>query len=87
MIAPQEFPQCSFHMHHLTHKNKLIFVLMIFSQIIYKMEYNRNKATAYTLGHDTPLQLHMKKVKDLPSVVRRLIHCSCKPSLRTTAKS
>ncbi|XP_048834955.1 nebulin isoform X41 [Brienomyrus brachyistius] len=38
------------------------------SDIIYKMEYNRNKATAYTLGHDTPLQLHMKKVKDLQSV-------------------
>ncbi|XP_053352988.1 nebulin [Clarias gariepinus] len=37
------------------------------SDIIYKMEYNKNKAKGYTLGHDTPLNLHMKKVKDLIS--------------------
>ncbi|XP_047671261.1 nebulin isoform X7 [Tachysurus fulvidraco] len=35
--------------------------------IIYKMEYNKNKAKGYTLGHDTPLNLHMKKVKELTS--------------------
>ncbi|XP_036401156.1 nebulin [Megalops cyprinoides] len=40
------------------------------SDIIYKMEYNRNKAKGYTLGHDTPLQLHMKKVKDFPSAMK-----------------
>ncbi|KAF5905873.1 nebulin isoform X6, partial [Clarias magur] len=37
------------------------------SDVIYKMEYNKNKAKGYTLGHDTPLNLHMKKVKDLIS--------------------
>ncbi|XP_053482933.1 nebulin isoform X1 [Ictalurus furcatus] len=37
------------------------------SDIIYKMEYNKNKAKGYTLGHDTPLNLHMKKVKELIS--------------------
>lgn len=33
------------------------------------MEYNKNKAKGYTLGHDTPLNLHMKKVKELTSNV------------------
>lgn len=33
------------------------------------MEYNKNKAKGYTLGHDTPLNLHMKKVKELISNV------------------
>ncbi|XP_060785938.1 nebulin isoform X4 [Neoarius graeffei] len=37
------------------------------SDIIYKMEYNKNKAKGYTLGHDTPLNLHMKKVKEITS--------------------
>ncbi|KAG7331128.1 hypothetical protein KOW79_005097 [Hemibagrus wyckioides] len=37
------------------------------SDIIYKMEYNKNKAKGYTLGHDTPLNLHMKKVKEMIS--------------------
>lgn len=41
---------------------------MIF-QIIYKMDYNKNKAKGYTLGHDTPLNLHMKKVKEITSNV------------------
>ncbi|MBN3325457.1 NEBU protein, partial [Atractosteus spatula] len=34
------------------------------SDIIYKMEYNKTKAKAYTLGHDTPHLQHMKKVKE-----------------------
>ncbi|KAJ8255268.1 hypothetical protein GJAV_G00202940 [Gymnothorax javanicus] len=47
---------------HFMHKrNKLG------SEILYKMEYQLNKDKAYTLGHDTPIQLHMKKVKDFPS--------------------
>ncbi|XP_051997988.1 nebulin isoform X3 [Xyrauchen texanus] len=37
------------------------------SDIIYKMEYNKNKARGYTLGHDTPLNQHMKKVKEITS--------------------
>ncbi|XP_076858822.1 nebulin isoform X4 [Brachyhypopomus gauderio] len=40
------------------------------SDIIYKMEYNKNKARGYTLGHDTPLNLHMKKVKELTSTLK-----------------
>uniref|UniRef100_A0A8B9LD87 Nebulin n=1 Tax=Astyanax mexicanus TaxID=7994 RepID=A0A8B9LD87_ASTMX len=35
--------------------------------IIYKMEYHKNKARGYTLGHDTPLNQHMKKVKEITS--------------------
>ncbi|XP_069052599.1 nebulin isoform X17 [Lepisosteus oculatus] len=34
------------------------------SDIVYKMEYNKTKAKAYTLGHDTPHLQHMKKVKE-----------------------
>ncbi|TSM68907.1 Nebulin [Bagarius yarrelli] len=37
------------------------------SDKIYTMEYNKNKAKGYTLGHDTPLNLHMKKVKEITS--------------------
>ncbi|XP_049340916.1 nebulin isoform X46 [Astyanax mexicanus] len=37
------------------------------SDIIYKMEYHKNKARGYTLGHDTPLNQHMKKVKEITS--------------------
>ncbi|KAI2660599.1 Nebulin [Labeo rohita] len=37
------------------------------SDIIYKMEYNKTKATSYTLGHDTPMSQHMKKVKEITS--------------------
>ncbi|XP_035375972.1 nebulin isoform X3 [Electrophorus electricus] len=40
------------------------------SDIIYKMEYNKNKARGYTLGLDTPLNLHMKKVKDIISTLK-----------------
>ncbi|XP_046701861.1 nebulin isoform X1 [Silurus meridionalis] len=40
------------------------------SDIIYKMEYNKNKAKGYTLGHDTPLNLHMKKVKEMTSNIK-----------------
>ncbi|KAM9850923.1 nebulin [Aulostomus maculatus] len=35
--------------------------------IIYRMEYNKNKAKGYTLPYDTPHQQHMKKVKELTS--------------------
>ncbi|XP_029936222.1 nebulin [Myripristis murdjan] len=37
------------------------------SDIIYKMEYNKNKAKGYTLPYDTPYQQHMKKVKEITS--------------------
>ncbi|XP_016302290.1 nebulin-like isoform X13 [Sinocyclocheilus anshuiensis] len=37
------------------------------SDIIYKMEYNKTKATSYTLGHDTPMSQHTKKVKEITS--------------------
>ncbi|KAI7808891.1 nebulin-like [Triplophysa rosa] len=37
------------------------------SDIIYKMEHNKTKARGYTLGHDTPLNQHMKKVKEITS--------------------
>ncbi|KAJ8012364.1 hypothetical protein DPEC_G00041930 [Dallia pectoralis] len=37
---------------------------------LYKMEYNKTKATGYTLGHDTPHSTHMKKVKEITSVLR-----------------
>uniref|UniRef100_A0AAZ3PV70 Nebulin n=1 Tax=Oncorhynchus tshawytscha TaxID=74940 RepID=A0AAZ3PV70_ONCTS len=34
------------------------------------MEYNKNKAKGYTLGHDTPHSTHMKKVKEITSVLK-----------------
>ncbi|XP_052378723.1 nebulin-like isoform X25 [Oncorhynchus keta] len=37
---------------------------------VYKMEYNKNKAKGYTLGHDTPHSAHMKKVKEITSVLK-----------------
>ncbi|XP_062390345.1 nebulin isoform X3 [Sardina pilchardus] len=37
------------------------------SDIIYKMEYHKNKARGYTLPHDTPLNHHMKRVKEITS--------------------
>uniref|UniRef100_A0A665W3G4 Nebulin n=1 Tax=Echeneis naucrates TaxID=173247 RepID=A0A665W3G4_ECHNA len=37
------------------------------SDIIYKMEYNKTKAKAYTLPYDTPYQQHMKRVKEITS--------------------
>uniref|UniRef100_A0A8C7D9M4 Nebulin n=1 Tax=Oncorhynchus kisutch TaxID=8019 RepID=A0A8C7D9M4_ONCKI len=37
---------------------------------VYKMEYNKNKAKGYTLGHDTPHSTHMKKVKEITSVLK-----------------
>ncbi|KAJ8407124.1 hypothetical protein AAFF_G00288000 [Aldrovandia affinis] len=50
--------------HHVHKRSKQI------SDIIYKMEYNKNKAKGYTLGHDTPTQQHMKKVKDMQSTMK-----------------
>ncbi|XP_066542162.1 nebulin [Hoplias malabaricus] len=47
--------------HHVHKRSKQI------SDIIYKMEYNKNKARGYTLGHDTPLNQHMRKVKEITS--------------------
>uniref|UniRef100_A0A8C7LQP9 Nebulin n=1 Tax=Oncorhynchus mykiss TaxID=8022 RepID=A0A8C7LQP9_ONCMY len=41
----------------------------LYSENVYKMEYNKNKAKGYTLGHDTPHSTHMKKVKEITSVV------------------
>ncbi|XP_051938798.1 nebulin isoform X13 [Hippocampus zosterae] len=35
--------------------------------IVYKMEYNKNKARGYTLPYDTPHQNLMKKVKEITS--------------------
>ncbi|CAN9498499.1 unnamed protein product [Ophioblennius macclurei] len=35
--------------------------------VIYKMEYHKNKAKGYTLPYDTPYQQHMKKVKEITS--------------------
>lgn len=35
------------------------------------MEYNKNKARGYTLPHDTPLNHHMKRVKEITSSVSR----------------
>uniref|UniRef100_A0A674DR72 Nebulin n=1 Tax=Salmo trutta TaxID=8032 RepID=A0A674DR72_SALTR len=37
---------------------------------VYKMDYNKNKAKGYTLGHDTPHSTHMKKVKEITSVLK-----------------
>ncbi|CAB1347036.1 unnamed protein product [Coregonus sp. 'balchen'] len=34
-----------------------------FRDNVYKMEYNKNKAKGYTLGHDTPHSTHMRKLK------------------------
>lgn len=33
------------------------------------MEYNKTKARGYTLGHDTPANQHMKRVKEITSNV------------------
>ncbi|XP_046903110.1 nebulin isoform X4 [Hypomesus transpacificus] len=37
------------------------------SDIIYKMEYHKNKAKGYTLPYDTPATNHMKRVKEITS--------------------
>ncbi|KAF6730309.1 Nebulin [Oryzias melastigma] len=37
------------------------------SDVIYRMEYNKTKAKAYTLPYDTPHQQHMKRVKEITS--------------------
>ncbi|KAL0963985.1 hypothetical protein UPYG_G00316080 [Umbra pygmaea] len=50
---------------HESHKR-----IKAFGDNLYKMEYNKNKATGYTLGHDTPHSAHMKKVKEITSVLR-----------------
>ena len=43
-------------------------------QVIYKMEYNKNKAKGYTLPYDTPATNHMKRVKEITSNVRPSNH-------------
>ena len=43
-------------------------------QIIYKMEYHKNKAKGYTLPYDTPATNHMKRVKEITSNVRPSNH-------------
>ncbi|XP_043930823.1 nebulin isoform X2 [Protopterus annectens] len=40
------------------------------SDIIYKLEYNQNKAKGYTMVHDTPTLLHMRAVKDKISLLK-----------------
>ena len=44
-------------------------------QIVYRMEYNKNKAKGYSLPYDTPHQNHMKKVQALTSNVRPTFIC------------
>lgn len=41
-------------------------------QIIYKLEYNKAKPRGYTTIHDTPMLLHVRKVKDRISDVSKL---------------
>lgn len=36
----------------------------LYFQIIYKLEYNKAKPKGYTTIHDTPMLLHVRKVKD-----------------------
>lgn len=36
----------------------------LYLQIIYKLEYNKAKPKGYTTIHDTPMLLHVRKVKD-----------------------
>ncbi|XP_061774185.1 nebulin isoform X7 [Nerophis ophidion] len=48
-----------------THKRSLKI-----GDIVYKMDYNKNKARGYTLPYDTPHQQLMKKVKDFPSSLK-----------------
>lgn len=40
-------------------------------QIIYKLEYNKAKPRGYTTIHDTPMLLHVRKVKDRISDVSK----------------
>lgn len=40
-------------------------------QIIYKLEYNKAKPKGYTTIHDTPMLLHVRKVKDRISDVSK----------------
>ncbi|XP_049450966.1 nebulin isoform X45 [Epinephelus fuscoguttatus] len=50
--------------------------------IIYKMEYNKTKAKAYTLPYDTPHQQHMKKVKDITSNLKyKEVYEKCKAQI------
>ncbi|CAJ1079111.1 nebulin isoform X9 [Xyrichtys novacula] len=50
--------------------------------IIYKMEYNKTKAKAYTLPFDTPHQNHMKRVKEITSNLKyREVYEKCKAQI------
>lgn len=41
-------------------------------QILYKLEYNKARPRGYTTIHDTPMLLHVRKVKDEVSDVSNL---------------
>lgn len=43
----------------------------LYLQIIYKLEYNKAKPKGYTTIHDTPMLLHVRKVKDRISDVSK----------------
>lgn len=42
-------------------------------QILYKLEYNKARPRGYTTIHDTPMLLHVRKVKDEVSDVSNLL--------------
>lgn len=51
-------------------RNNIIYNFYL--QIIYKLEYNKAKPKGYTTIHDTPMLLHVRKVKDRISDVSKL---------------
>lgn len=46
-------------------------------QILYKLEYNKARPRGYTTIHDTPMLLHVRKVKDEVSDVSSLCQPLC----------
>lgn len=49
-------------------------------QIIYKLEYNKAKPKGYTTIQDTPMLLHVRKVKDrISDVSKSSVSVASKP--------
>lgn len=84
--TPSKDDQIIFLFYFLYRLLILTILSYLFSlQIIYKMEYNKNKAKGYTIPYDTPYQQHIKKVKEITSNVSPPQLNSVNSRLRTTA--
>lgn len=65
-----------FHIVKISTEHCIILVFFYPLQILYKLEYNKAKPRGYTTIHDTPMLLHVRKVKDEVSDVSTEGLCS-----------